>query len=152
MRPKSDTATEAADVEDSNSVHGFGYCIRDRRHVPAAEPLVLANSESLYDNKLQSSGPKAAARSCLFSRAFFLLGRACLLFWRLELHWGLASMVTRHWSQALWGLWLLLLHHLMMSCLGLVHPWLARDGIPSLALSHLTWLRRHCLTAWPLCP
>ena len=53
--------SEAADVEDSNSVHGFGYCIRDRRHVPAAEPLVFANSEGLYDNKLQRSGPKAAA-------------------------------------------------------------------------------------------
>jgi len=53
---------EAANVEDSNSVHGFGYCIRDRRHVPAAEPLVLADSEGLYDNKLQRSGPKAAAR------------------------------------------------------------------------------------------
>ncbi len=59
----SSRVSEAADVEDSNSVHGFGYCIRDRRHVPAAEPLVLANSEGLYDNKLQSSGPEAAATS-----------------------------------------------------------------------------------------
>ena len=47
-----------------NSVHGFGYCIRDKRHVPAAEPLVFANSEGLYDNKLQRSGPKAAKKKC----------------------------------------------------------------------------------------
>ena len=59
----STTANSAEKVkqgEGSDSVHGFGYCFRDKRHVPAATTQPHHDSTSITTS-FQRNGSKAGA-------------------------------------------------------------------------------------------